>query len=78
MIKEGILDGVDEIYGMHNLPCYPLGELHCITGNEMAEITKVRVKIIGKGGHGSDPKLSNNPIIPSVKIYLKYLELIKE
>ena len=66
MIKEGCLKGVDEIYGMHNLPFIPYGELHCIPGPCMAEPTCINLEIIGKGGHGSDPSLSNNPIIPTV------------
>ena len=44
----------------------------------MAEITRIKLIITGKGGHGSDPKLSNNPITPSIKIYLRYLKLIKQ
>ena len=44
----------------------------------MAEGNLIKLTIIGKGGHGSDPKLSNNPIIPTSKIYLRYLELIDE
>ena len=42
----------------------------------LAEMVNVKITITGKGGHGSDPKLSNNPIIPSTRIYLKYLELV--
>ena len=77
MIKEGCLDGVDEIYGMHNFP-FPLEEIHCIPGLIMAEFIHIKITIIGKGGHGSDPSLSNNPITPSTRIYLRYLELIDE
>lgn len=77
MIKEGLLEGVDEVYGMHVLPSgYGIGEIHCIPGSNMAEATILKITIIGKGGHGSDPKLSNNPIIPATHIYLRYLELI--
>ena len=43
----------------------------------MAEYSDMNITIIGKGGHGSDPKLSNNPITPSTIIYRKYLELVK-
>jgi len=25
MVKDGVLEGVDEVYGMHNLPCHDLG-----------------------------------------------------
>jgi len=75
MIKDGCLDYVNEIYGMHNFPL-PKVEIHCIKGSNFAEATSIRITIIGKGGHGSDPKLSNNPIIPASKLYLKYLSLI--
>ena len=76
MIKEGCLEGVDEIYGMHNYPLIPEGEIHFSSGVVMAESNIIKLTIIGKGGHGSDPKLSNNPIIPASKIYLRYLALI--
>ena len=76
MIKEGCLQDVDEIYGMHNFPGMAFNQIHCIPGPHMAEGSWIKITVIGKGGHGSDPKLSNNPIIPSAKIYLKYLALI--
>ena len=41
-------------------------------------IKNIEVKVIGKGGHGSDPKLSNNPIIPSLEIYTRYLSLVEK
>ncbi len=44
----------------------------------MSEITKVWLKIIGQGGHGSDPALSNNPIIPACTIYQEYNALIEK
>ena len=76
MIQEGCLDNVDEVYGMHNMPHMPFKTLHSIPGPNMAEVTRPKITIIGKGGHGSDPKLSNNPIIPALKIYQRYLKLI--
>ena len=77
MIKEGCLDYMNEIYGMHNYPLAGLNQIHCISGPVMAEIYVFKITIIGRGGHGSDPKLSNNPITPSTKIYLRYLDLLK-
>ena len=65
MIKEHCLDKVEEIYGMHNYPKLPAGEIHCIPGPCLAESNIIKITIIGKGGHGSDPKLSNNPITPA-------------
>jgi len=44
----------------------------------MASVAFISITVIGKGGHGSDPKLSNNPIIPSTNIYIRFLELVDE
>jgi metal-dependent amidase/aminoacylase/carboxypeptidase family protein len=78
MIKDGCLEGVDEIYGMHNWPSIPFMQLHSIPGPNMAEVTRPKITIIGKGGHGSDPALSNNPIIPALRIYKRYIRLMDE
>jgi len=43
----------------------------------MAECIIIKIIITGKGGHGSDPKLSNNPILPSTDIYTRYLDLLE-
>jgi metal-dependent amidase/aminoacylase/carboxypeptidase family protein len=53
MIKEGCLDGVDEVYGCHQWPTAPLGEIWCKYGPVMSEITIVKIKVIGTSGHGS-------------------------
>jgi metal-dependent amidase/aminoacylase/carboxypeptidase family protein len=76
MIEEGCLKDINEIYGMHNMPICPINQIHCIAGPVMAAIYVFKITIIGSGGHGSDPKLSNNPIIPSIRIYERYLVLV--
>lgn len=55
MIKQGCLEGVDEVYGCHQWPTAPLGELWCKEGPVMSEITIVKIKVIGTSGHGSEP-----------------------
>lgn len=32
MIKEGVLDGVDEIYGLHNIPNFKEGQIRTKEG----------------------------------------------
>ena len=49
MIKDGCLDYVNEIYGMHNYHL-PLGEIHCIEGPNKSERSIIEITIIGKGG----------------------------
>ena len=57
MIDDGLLEKypMDEIYGIHNAPFLPEGELHTKTGGIMASEDNFRIKIKGKGFHASSP-----------------------
>ena len=57
MIDAGLMDrwGVEEIYGMHNMPGIPLGEFAVRTGPQMASPDKFEITVRGKGGHGAMP-----------------------
>lgn len=55
MIKEHCLEGVDEVFGMHNMPDFPEGDIRVQAGPVMSGISEVIIKITGKGGHGSMP-----------------------
>lgn len=76
MIKEGCLDGVDEVYGYHNWPTRTVGNLMIRVGPMMSEVTCINVTIHGKGGHGSEPENAREPIIPAAEIMLKHKELL--
>ena len=62
MIAEGCLDGVDEVFGFHNISVFPAGEVRVIPGPIMANGTNVVIKINGRGGHGSVPHMVNDVI----------------
>lgn len=53
MIKEGCLDNVDEVYGIHNVPIFEEGDIRVKAGAIAASGTIVKVKVLGSGGHGS-------------------------
>ncbi len=55
MIAEGVLDGVDEIYGAHLWTPFPAGEIMTRSGPIMAAADEFLLEIIGKGGHGGLP-----------------------
>mmetsp|Transcript_67537 Transcript_67537/g.162137 ORF Transcript_67537/g.162137 Transcript_67537/m.162137 type:complete len:458 (-) Transcript_67537:19-1392(-) len=63
MIDEGCLEGVDEIYGWHNWPAWPMGSLAVKPGALMANVSTFKVIIHGKGGHGSQPHACIDPIV---------------
>ena len=47
MIKEGCLEGIDEVYGLHNFPNFDEGDIRVIEGGFFAGIVTVKIKIIG-------------------------------
>jgi len=47
MIKEGCLKGVDEVYGLHNVPNFPQGDVRACSGAIMGAVSIVKIKIIG-------------------------------
>merc|ERR1740123_2585460 len=63
MIDEGCLENVDEIYGWHNWPAYPLGQVAVTPGPMMAQTTSFDITIRGRGGHGSQPHACVDPIV---------------
>ncbi len=55
MIKEGALDGVDEIYGIHLWSQFPACTVQTAPGPIMAASDEFQARIVGKGGHGGLP-----------------------
>lgn len=47
MIKEGCLDGVDEVYGIHNVPTFDEGEVRVCEGSIAASVSVVKITIKG-------------------------------
>lgn len=63
MIKDGALDGVDEIYGMHVWPLLEAGQLAICPEEALAQGDSFEIEIIGKGGHGAVPHLAIDPVL---------------
>ncbi|WP_462413096.1 M20 metallopeptidase family protein [Neobacillus sp. Marseille-QA0830] len=62
LIQEGILDGVDAIYGIHLMSTVPLGKIGFAPGFAMASSDDFDITIEGKGGHGGFPHDAVDPI----------------
>ncbi|MCQ6281484.1 M20 family metallopeptidase [Bacillus sp. EB600] len=63
MIKSGLLDDLDAIYGIHLLPMGPAGTVGYHAGFSFNGRAYMRLKIQGRGGHGSSPHLANDAIV---------------
>lgn len=63
MVAEGALRGVHEVYGLHNWPAFPHGELRVTAGPIMAKTRELEIVVVGKGGHGSQPQVCRDPLV---------------
>ena len=55
LIKGGALKGVSYVLGQHVISTYPSGKVATFPREAMANADEFRIKIHGKGGHGSAP-----------------------
>lgn len=59
---------IDKCFGLHVYNKLEVGKINIEPGPRMAGAVGIGFDIIGKGGHGSRPDLSINPIIPAAHI----------
>jgi hippurate hydrolase len=78
MLGEGLLGAADASGGerpsgalaVHISARYPLGEIHCRPGPEMAATDTIRITVRGRGGHASEPHGAVDPITIAAEIVL--------
>lgn len=70
MIKDGCLEGVQQIYGLHNFHLGRESTISFKSGEMMAGSSNVDIEIEGVGGHGSEPALSVDPITAICHIHV--------
>jgi amidohydrolase len=73
MIKDGLFSRFprpDAILGMHVKADLPVGVVGYRAGPAFANVDSVDVRVYGRGGHGSTPHLSVDPIVIAARIVL--------
>ena len=63
MIKAGVLDGVDAVFGIHVMSTMETGQVYYRSGNTQTGRARFKLNIQGKGGHGSSPHMANDAIV---------------
>jgi len=61
-VESGVLDGVEEIFGLHVDSRLPVGVLSTCAGPIMAAADGFEARVKGRGGHAASPHLSLDPI----------------
>lgn len=70
MIEAGALDAprVDHVFGLHIYSNYPSGSFALRGGPLMAASSTFRIRIIGRGGHGSAPHQTVDPVFVAAQL----------
>ncbi|HLQ10407.1 MAG TPA: amidohydrolase [Ktedonobacteraceae bacterium] len=63
MVKEGTMNGVDGVIGLHLISDYPLGRVGVRSGPVFASADKLILTVRGKGGHAAMPETTVDPIV---------------
>jgi amidohydrolase len=70
MIEDGLMErfGIDEVYGMHNMPGLDIGKFAIRPGPIMAATDEFNLTIAGHGAHAAKPHSSIDPIIVGTQL----------
>jgi len=78
MIDEGLLTQhpIDEVYGIHNLPGAPTGQVSTRVGQICASESLFEIRISGKGGHASMPHVGVDAITVGAEMVMALQTII--
>jgi len=70
MLEDGLMErfGIEEIYGMHNMPGMPIGHFGIRPGPLLASTNDFEIEIRGRGGHAAQPHQTVDPIVVAASI----------
>jgi len=70
MCDDGMMEkfGVQEVYGLHNMPGLPVGEFSICPGPIMAGTDEFTIKVEGLGAHAAMPHRGNDPIMVATQM----------
>jgi hippurate hydrolase len=70
MIEDGLFRNfpVEAVYGMHNIPGIPTGEMSVRAGPVMAAFDIFEITVVGRGAHAATPHLGADPVVASAAL----------
>lgn len=65
MVEEGVMDGVDAVFGLHINSQTEVGDIKYRSGPAMAAVDNLKLTVNGRQAHGAYPWSSVDPIVTS-------------
>lgn len=76
MIEQGVLDGVDAIYGVHLWTPIPVGTVASAPGPLMASTDEFFIDIQGRGGHGGMPHKTVDSVVAASALVMQLQSIV--
>ena len=78
MCDDGMMDrfGIQEIYGMHNMPGMPVGQFAIRPGALMASADEFEIVVTGKGGHAAVPHEAIDTTLVAAQIVVSLQSIV--
>lgn len=76
MIEEGVLEGVDGIFGAHLWSGLPCGTVSVEAGPRLASADRFKIKVTGQGGHGSRPHETVDAVMAASAIVMNLQSIV--
>ncbi|NNG03208.1 MAG: amidohydrolase [Inquilinus sp.] len=78
MVEEKLFDRFpcDEVYGLHNWPELPAGEIAAVPGPIMAAADRFDIAIRARGGHAAMPHHANDPVVIAAQLVTAFQTLV--
>lgn len=72
MVEDGMMDrfGIQEVYGLHNLPGLAVGRFQTRPGPMLAASDTITIQVLGRGGHAAQPHQTIDPTVAASAIVL--------
>ena len=68
VVKDGALDGVDAVLGIHLWNELEVGTLGVKAGPLMAAVDRLTITVRGRGGHGGKPHRARDPVVAAAHV----------
>ena len=78
MVEDGLMErfGIQEVYGMHNMPGAPVGDFAIRAGAFLAASDDFHIAVTGRGGHAAQPHHAIDPVVAASAIVLALQSIV--
>lgn len=76
VLKSGVLDGAQAIFGLHIWPFLPIGQVASRPGIVLAGSGRFLVTIMGRGGHAARPHTNRDPVLAAAFSILSLQQIV--